>query len=129
MADSMEPVLSDGKIPDELARTEKTVWQKIKDFITKIIADIRYSIDDTPETPDVSDSAATDRDLLLAMAEQLVGSEEENRLLANYKTNYDTQKARQARLDELTAKMREQQSILLRDRYGANRLVENATGN
>lgn len=41
VADSMELVLSDGKILDELARTEKTVWQKIKDFITKIIADIR----------------------------------------------------------------------------------------
>lgn len=41
VADSMELVLSDGKIMDELARTEKTVWQKIKDFITKIIADIR----------------------------------------------------------------------------------------
>ena len=37
----MELVLSDGKILDELAHTEKTVWQKIKDFITKIIADIR----------------------------------------------------------------------------------------
>ena len=37
----MELVLSDGKILDELARTEKTVWQKIKDFISKIIADIR----------------------------------------------------------------------------------------
>ena len=41
VADSMDLVLSDGKILDELARTEKTVWQKIKDFITKIIADIR----------------------------------------------------------------------------------------
>ena len=41
VADSMELVVSDGKILEELARTEKTVWQKIKDFITKIIADIR----------------------------------------------------------------------------------------
>ena len=77
--------------------------------------DIRYSMDEPPETPDVSDSAATDRDLLLAMAEQLVGSEEENRILTNYKSHYDTQKARQARLDELTAEMREQQSIMMYD--------------
>lgn len=84
-------------------------------------SDIRYSIDETPETPDVSDSAATDRDLLLAMAEQLVGSEEENRILTNYKTNYDTQKARQARLDELTAEMREQQSTMMYDESAEKR--------
>lgn len=41
VADSMELVLSDGKILDELAHTEKTVWQKIKDCISKILADIR----------------------------------------------------------------------------------------
>lgn len=41
VADSMELVLSDGKILDELAHTEKTVWQKIKDFISKILTDIR----------------------------------------------------------------------------------------
>ena len=74
---------------------------------------IRYSIDETPETPDVSDSAATDRDMLLAMAEKLVGSEEENRILTNYKSHYDTQKSRQAKLDELTAEMREQQSTMM----------------
>lgn len=84
-------------------------------------SDIRYSIDETPETPDVSDSAATDRDLLLAMAEQLVGSEEENRILTNYKTNYDTQKARQARLDELADEMREQQSIMMYDQSADKR--------
>ena len=84
-------------------------------------SDIRYSIDETPENADVSDSAATDRDLLLAMAEQLVGSEEENRILTNYKTNYDTQKARQARLDELAAEMREQQSIMMYDQSADKR--------
>lgn len=84
-------------------------------------SDIRYSIDDTPETPDVSDSAATDRDLLLAMAEKLVGSEEENRILTNYKSHYDTQKARQAKLDELTAEMREQQSIMMYDQSAEKR--------
>jgi hypothetical protein len=80
-----------------------------------------YSIDETPETPDVSDSAATDRDLLLAMAEKLVGSEEENRILTNYKSHYDTQKARQARLDELAAEMREQQSIMMYDQSAEKR--------
>lgn len=83
--------------------------------------DIRYSIEETPETPDVSDSAATDRDLLLAMAEKLVGSEEENRILTNYKSHYDTQKARQERLDELTAEMREQQSIMMYDQSADKR--------
>ena len=78
-------------------------------------SDIRYSIDETPENADVSDSAATDRDLLLAMAERLVGSEEENRILTNYKSHYDTQKARQVRMDELTTEMREQQSIMMYD--------------
>ena len=82
---------------------------------------IRYSIDETPETPDVSDSAATDRDMLLAMAERLVGSEEENKILTNYKSHYDTQKARQARLDELAAEMREQQSIMMYDQSADKR--------
>ena len=95
-------------------------------------SDIRYSIDETPETPDVSENATdknvgdtedeiSDRDLLLAMAERLVGSEEENRILTNYKTNYDTQKARQARLDELAAEMREQQSIMMYDQSAEKR--------
>ena len=84
-------------------------------------SDIRYSIDETPENADVSDSAATDRDLLLAMAEKLVGSEEENRILTNYKSNYDTQKARQGRLDELAAEMREQQSIMMYDQSADKR--------
>ena len=95
-------------------------------------SDIRYSIDETPETPDVSENATdknvgdtedeiSDRDLLLAMAERLVGSEEENRILTNYKTNYDTQKARQARLDELTAEMQEQQSIMMYDQSADKR--------
>ncbi|MBQ2249841.1 MAG: hypothetical protein II326_06665 [Clostridia bacterium] len=83
--------------------------------------DIRYSIDETPENADVSDSAATDRDMLLAMAERLVGSEEENKILTNYKSHYDTQKARQARLDELAAEMREQQSIMMYDQSADKR--------
>ena len=84
-------------------------------------SDIRYSIDETPENADVSDSAATDRDMILAMAEKLVGSEEENRILTNYKSHYDTQKARQARLDELAAEMREQQSIMMYDQSADKR--------
>ena len=190
VAEGMELVLTDGKVLEELAHTDRSLWQKVKAWIQNIISkirkyygelnqasktaqvlketvesleeierlfmegvreagertrtagvdvtingnviplserfkednpDIRYSIDDTPETPDVSDSATTDRDLLLAMAEKLVGSEEENRILTNYKTNYDTQKARQAKLDELTAEMREQQSIMMYDESAEKR--------
>ncbi|MBE6653790.1 MAG: hypothetical protein E7610_10330 [Ruminococcaceae bacterium] len=41
VAGGMELLLSDGKIVDELARTERTVWKKIKDFLAKILADIK----------------------------------------------------------------------------------------
>lgn len=81
--------------------------------------DIRYSIDEIPETPDVSENEAeateeevSDRDLLLAMAEQMVGTEQEHQILSEYKAQMDEQKTRQARVNELTNEQKEQQSIL-----------------
>ena len=73
------------------------------------------------ETADVTENAAdtnvggaelTDRDMLLAMAEKLVGSEEENKIVSNYKAQYDTIREKQDRIDELTARQRELQSIM-----------------
>lgn len=80
--------------------------------------DIRYSIDETAESPDVeeietdTEQELTDRDMLLAMAEQLVGNEQEAKILADYKAKYDEQKARQNRWNELNEQMQELQSTL-----------------
>lgn len=119
--------LTEKYVAGEKAKTDKDspAFQRALERVeAEVVGDDEgrmYSIDETPENADVSDSAATDRDLLLAMAEQLVGSEEENRILTNYKTHYDTQKARQARLDELAAEMREQQSIMMYDQSADKR--------
>ena len=78
----------------------------LSERFNKANPDIRYSLgEDT--TPNL-----TDREMLLAMAEQLVGSEEENRIISNYKAQYDTVRTKQNRINELTARQRELQSIL-----------------
>ena len=69
--------------------------------------DIRYSLGE-----DTAEPALTDRDMLLAMAEQMVGSEEENKIISNYKAQYDTVRTKQNRINELSARQRELQSIL-----------------
>ena len=43
VADGMELVLTDGKVLEELAHTDKSLWQKIRDWITDIIGQIRRS--------------------------------------------------------------------------------------
>ncbi len=76
----------------------------------------KFSIseENSSESPDVSENAPelTDRELLLTMAEQLVGSEEENKILSDYKAKMADQNARQTRVNELTEEQREQQSVL-----------------
>ena len=37
----MELVLSDGKIVDELAKTDKSLWEKVRDWIKNTVAKIR----------------------------------------------------------------------------------------
>ena len=41
VADGMELVLSDGKIVDELAKTDKSLWEKVRDWIKNTVAKIR----------------------------------------------------------------------------------------
>ena len=41
VADGMESVLTDGTVLDELARTDKSIWQRVKDWIGRVIAKIR----------------------------------------------------------------------------------------
>lgn len=41
VADGIELVLADGKIVDELARTDESIWKRMKDFIKKVISDIK----------------------------------------------------------------------------------------
>ena len=43
VAEGMELVLTDGKVLEELAKTDKTLWEKIRDWIFDIIGKIRRS--------------------------------------------------------------------------------------
>ena len=93
---------------------------------------IRYSIDETPETPDVSENATdtnvggteeelTDRDMLLAMAERLVGNEKENEILTRYKEQQEAQLRREDKLDSIYDEVDEQRGILYTDPDAAKR--------
>ena len=46
VADGMELILTDGKVLDELARTDRTLWQKVKSWIENIISKIRKAYAD-----------------------------------------------------------------------------------
>lgn len=89
--------------------------------------DRKYSVDETAKSQDVeeietdTEQELTDRDMLLAMAEQLVGNEQEAKILADYKAKYDEQKARQKNLDEIFAEIDNQRSILYNDPEFENR--------
>ena len=96
--------------------------------------DIRYSIDETPETPDVSENATdtndgrteeelTDRDMLLAMAERLVGNEKENEILTRYKEKHEAQLRREDEPDSIYDEVDEQRGILFTDPDAAKRSV------
>ena len=50
VADSMETMLSDGKVLEKLKQKDKSLWQKIKDFISELAAKIRAVYDGM--TPD-----------------------------------------------------------------------------
>lgn len=91
-----------------------------------------YSIDETPETPDVSENATdtnvggteeelTDRDMLLAMAERLVGNEKENEILTRYKEQQEAQLRREDKLDSIYDEVDEQRGILYTDPDAAKR--------
>ena len=41
VADSMETVLKDGRVISDLAKTDKTLWEKIRDFIADMVAKIK----------------------------------------------------------------------------------------
>jgi len=76
-------------------------------------SDNLYSVDETAENADVSENRdLTDREMLLAIAEQLVGSEAEYKTVADYKAEYDTIREKQDRIDELTSRQRDLQSIM-----------------
>lgn len=82
------------------------------------------NVSEQDENQDVSESAAdtnvgdteevelSDRDLLLAMAEQMVGTEEEYKIVADYKAKYDGILAKQERADELSDRQWELQSLM-----------------
>ena len=85
-----------------------------------------FSIDETPETPDLSENATdtndgrteeelTDRDMLLAMAERLVGNEKENEILTRYKEQHEAQLRREDKLDSIYDEVDEQRGILFTD--------------
>ena len=91
-----------------------------------------YSIDETPETPNVSENATdtnvggteeelTDRDMLLAMAERLVGNEKENEILTRYKEQQEAQLRREDKLDSIYDEVDEQRGILYTDPDAAKR--------
>ena len=95
-------------------------------------SDIRYSIDETPEPPDVSENATdtndgrteeelTDRDMLLAMAERLVGNEKENEILTRYKEQHEAQLRREDKPDSIYDEEDEQRGILFTDPDAAKR--------
>ena len=63
----------------------------------------------------------TDRDMLIDMAERLVGNEEENKILESYKAQYGEQKERQKKLDNLFSEMDTQKSILYTDENAEKR--------
>ena len=46
VADGMELILTDGKVLDELARTDRSLWQKVKSWIENIISKIRKAYAD-----------------------------------------------------------------------------------
>ena len=91
-----------------------------------------FSIDETPETPDVSENATdtndggteeelTDRDMLLAMAERLVGNEKENEILTRYKEQHEAQLRREDKPDSIYDEVDEQRGILYTDPDAAKR--------
>ena len=45
VADGMELILTDGKVLEELAREDKTLWEKIRDWVMEIIGQIRRSFE------------------------------------------------------------------------------------
>ena len=63
----------------------------------------------------------SDRDMLIDMAERLVGNEEENKILESYKAQYGEQKERQKKLDNLFSEMDTQKSILYTDENAEKR--------
>ena len=78
----------------------------------------RYSLGEdsgtAAESPNVSENRdLTDREMLLAMAEQMVGNEAEFKIVSDYKAKMDEQNARQARANELT----DEQEFILVKRY------------
>lgn len=105
--------VEDGEI---IPQTEESVNSKFsisEEISEENSSDNLYSIDEPAENPDVSENRdLTDRELLLAMAEQMVGSEAEYKTVADYKDGYDTIREKQDRIDELTARQRELQSIM-----------------
>ena len=46
VAEGMELVLTDGKVLEQLAKTDKTLWEKIRDWFFDIIGQIRRSWQD-----------------------------------------------------------------------------------
>ena len=41
VADGMELILTDGRVLDELAKTDKSLWEKVRDWIKNTVAKIR----------------------------------------------------------------------------------------
>ena len=96
-------------------RGDMETAQKMVDETAKK-GDIRYSIDETPETPDVSENRdLTDRDMLLAMAERLVGNEKENEILTRYKEQHEAQLRREDKPDSIYDEVDEQRGSLYTD--------------
>ena len=118
-------------LDDSITQPDDSVKRKLSISEEKS-SDIRYSIDETPETPDVSENATdtndgrteeelTDRDMLLAMAERLVGNEKENEILTRYKEQHEAQLRREDKPDSIYDEVDEQRGILFTDPDAAKR--------
>lgn len=66
IADGMELILTDGKVLDELARTDRTLWQKVKAWIENTISKIRKAYADLNQA---SKTAQTLRETLDTLEE------------------------------------------------------------
>ena len=116
---------------DSITQPDDSVKRKLS-ISEETSSDIRYSIDETTEIPDVYENATdtndgrteeelTDRDMLLAMAERLVGNEKENESLTRYKEQREAQLEREDKPDSIYDEVDEQRGILFTDPDAAKR--------
>lgn len=95
--------------------TEGDEIQDVYEFVDEDVTDAEIEAEMSGE------EEITDRDMLIDMAERLVGNEEENKILESYKAQYGEQKERQKKLNNLFSEMDTQKSILYTDENAEKR--------